>query len=601
MAMSEFTDVPTESRAAEQILQPALTLEIALYIAFALGALWLRLFALGDAPLATDEARQALASWNFAHGIAEPFTGSPLLFTGNAIVFALFGATDGLARLFPAVFGSVLVLLPALVRRELGRLGALIASALLVLSPSLVFASRDANGAMIAVTCALATWAFAWRYLNDHAQRDLNLAAIALALALVSAREVWTIILAVAIVVVWARVVGGRATNLPAIQLRNTATILFLVVFFGVATLFAMHREGIGATFDLLGAWFDGLRPDFTLGDLLRLLVIYEPIPLFFGTAALVQFAFTARDLEPRVRGWLGGLMTWIGVAFVLYSLGADKNPVRVVVIVVPLILVAGKQIGAWLERAAQETDRVILGTNEAPVYFLALALAGFLYFVIAEFVMRGDVVAAQILATATGLSRNGANWDGAIVVGLMCVAVAAIVFLAVTTVGLIRAKNIGVAIILTLFALWTIRQNAMLNFFAGGALNPYEPLVAHAAAVNVRDLAHDLEDISRWRANDSHTLAISADETLGSMLAWNLREFRNAHLVAHPTATAETQVLVLAANATAPASNWMSQVYHLESTYASDAENNWLRWLLFRDVGAAQYRDAVLWMPQPQ
>ncbi|MCI0477961.1 MAG: glycosyltransferase family 39 protein, partial [Anaerolineales bacterium] len=205
--MSEFMDDRIESRA---IAFPHITIEVALYAALALGGLCARLLALGDAPLASEEAHQALASWNFITGKPDAFTGSPLLFTGNAILFWLFGANDTMARLLPAFFGSALILLPALLRRELGRVGALVTSALFVFSPSLVFFSRTLDGALIAVTCASAALAFGWRYGVDRTARDLNLAAIFSALALVSAREVWTIALALALFIIVSRFTSSR-------------------------------------------------------------------------------------------------------------------------------------------------------------------------------------------------------------------------------------------------------------------------------------------------------------------------------------------------------------------------------------------------------
>ncbi len=164
MEMSESTSVPIETAEPHpSITLSALTVEVALYAALALVAFLTRVLILGAAPLDVNEARQALASWNFANNIADPFTGSPLLFSGNALLFALFGGNDFAARLLPALFGTALVLVPALLRREIGRVGALLASVLLILSPSVTFFSRNADGVVIATTCALAALAFAWR------------------------------------------------------------------------------------------------------------------------------------------------------------------------------------------------------------------------------------------------------------------------------------------------------------------------------------------------------------------------------------------------------------------------------------------------------
>jgi hypothetical protein len=148
---------------------------------------------------------------------------------------------------------------------------------------------------------------------------------------------------------------------------------------------------------------------------------------------------------------------------------------------------------------------------------------------------------------------------------------------------------------------LWTIRQTALLNFPTGGALNPQESLVTRAASPNVRDLVRDLEGISRWRANDSHTLTMVADESLGPIIAWNLRGFRNVRFTARPMVTQDVQAVLLPSNAPTPAMDWIGQRYRLEGGHSAEPTPNFLRWLIYRDVGTIEFADVVLWMPAPE
>lgn len=578
---------------------PRLTIEFVLYIALACAALFARVLALGDAPLTSDEARQAIASWNFINGKPDAFIGSPLLFTGNAILFALFGANDTLARLLPALWGSALILLPALVRRELGRVGALVSSTLLAFSPSLIFFSRTLDGAMIAVTCALAALAFAWRYFAERNARELSLAAIFAALALTAAREVWTIVLAVVLFVVLSfrfQVSGSRLTQYAT---RNTqhAILFFVLTFLLTATTFTLRREGIGAAFDLLSAWLAGLQPGPAFYDPLRLLLIYDPLVFFVGLLALVRLSFVT--LDEHTRTFFNALTFWVIIAFGVYTLGGDKNPARVVVIVVPLVLIVGWFIGDWLERAARETDREFFIAQEIPVLIFALVIGAFLYLIIVELATRGTLAITIVLARMFGWERVvGGTLDWQIVFALVLIALAAIAFLIVATVGWQRARTLAFALMLIVLAVWTVRQTAMLNYDA--MRNAREFLVARAAASNVRDLERDLRDISRWRANDSYTLYIVADEKLSPIVAWTVRDFRNAHFAARPVAA---QVLLLPAPATAPSSDWMGQTYTLEMRRVSAPRTGleWLRWLLFRDVGVVERVSVELWMRQPE
>jgi uncharacterized protein (TIGR03663 family) len=599
--MSESTLDPTEPRDQAEIALPVITTEVALYTAFALLSFFFRFFLLGNLPLDPNEARQALASWNFVHGIPDAFTGSPLLFAGNVILFALFGATDAVARILPALFGVGLVLLPALMRQYLGRAGALIASALFVFSPSLVLFSRQVNGAEIAMTCALVALAFTWRYLPDRNSRDLYLAAASFALALLSAREVWTVVVAALVFLLLVRL---RREELPAFQVdARRVALVFAVVFVGVSTAFLLHRDGIGAAFDLFGAWLDGLRPGASPFDPLRSLVLYEPVALFFGVVAVIDIAFSARESKIHETP-LVALAVWIAVAFVLYSIGGDKTPARMVVLVVPLTLVASWFIGAWLEQLAEAIRNApdakqMLLTQEAPVLFIAGALAGFIYFVLAEFAQRGGVAFADALESNFGAAPNAVGGlNLAIIAALVVLAFLAVAFLGITTLGVTRARNLAVVFVLVLFCVGSFRQSVMLNFTY--APNVTEWLVPFAAAPSVRDLVSDVEDASRWRANDSHSIVIAIDDSLGAQVAWNLRDFRSARFVAHPAASADVQALLLPGEAPGPA-GWISQRYNLEFIRGDAPVPGLLRWLLFRDVRNVQTRDAVLWLLQPQ
>lgn len=599
MAMSESMRDEIQTRA--QVAWSPLTVEATLYIAFALVGLLIRLLALDGAPLSSDEARQALASWNFARGMFDPFTGSPVLFSGNTIVFALFGASDFAARVLPALIGSALILIPALLRNELGRAGALIASALFALSPSLVFFSRQADGAILASTCALAALVFAWRYLNQDTPRDLHLAALSAALALLSAPDVWTIVAAMLLFVLASR--AGLIAPLTSRGSRITqyAILVFVLVFLGVSTAFLFHREGIGAAFDLFGVWIAGLLPGGSPFDPFRTLVVYEPIALFFGVAAAIDllFAFTQKG---RAQIPQFALAWWAFFALVLYSISGDKNPTHLVVIVVPLTLVAAAYIGAWWTRLVEAIQaspdaRDLLVSQEAPVLFLASAVAGFLYLLIAEFTTRGNLIAAETVVQALG--QTGASVSGVIVWLLILAGIISVGAVTMATVGWARAKNVGMFFVLMLLTLWTIRQMAMANFPSSGALNPQDWLVTRAASSNVRDLVRDLEDVSRWRANDTHALVFTADASLGPIVAWNLREFRYASFAPISVTTSDAQAFVLPADALAPAADWISRRYQIESSRLPN--QNFARWLIFRDTGGEQVTEAVLWIPSPK
>lgn len=159
--------------------------EAAAWLALAALALVSRFAGLDHRAMSHDESLHAyysaryLEAGEFRH---DPLLHGPLLFHGQALVYALVGVDDRTSRLLPAATGVLLVLAPWLFRRELGRIGALAAAALLLLSPAVLFYSRYLRND---VWCAL--FALLWaRALLDYRARGepATLPRLAAAMAL---------------------------------------------------------------------------------------------------------------------------------------------------------------------------------------------------------------------------------------------------------------------------------------------------------------------------------------------------------------------------------------------------------------------------------
>ena len=139
------------------------------YAAIIAVALGTRLWDLGGRTLHYDEILHAWYSWRFAEGLGyshTPVTHGPFLFHAAAATFALIGSSDVTARLLPALFGTALVGLPILLRRELGRYGALAAAVLLTVSPSMLYFGRFIRNDIFMAVWALALFIVMWRYME---------------------------------------------------------------------------------------------------------------------------------------------------------------------------------------------------------------------------------------------------------------------------------------------------------------------------------------------------------------------------------------------------------------------------------------------------
>ncbi|MBI4233943.1 MAG: TIGR03663 family protein [Chloroflexi bacterium] len=161
-------------------------LEVALYVGLVLLALVMRLWDLGGRALHHDESLHATYSWYLYAGRGyqhNPMMHGPFQFFAPAFTFFLFGDTDFTARLSHALFGTALVGLPWLLRRQMGRVAALATALLLAFSPTMFYFSRFAREDMYMAVWSLGLVICIWRYLDEQKNRYLYILAGVLAFA----------------------------------------------------------------------------------------------------------------------------------------------------------------------------------------------------------------------------------------------------------------------------------------------------------------------------------------------------------------------------------------------------------------------------------
>jgi uncharacterized protein (TIGR03663 family) len=151
--------------------------EKALYGLFIALAALSRLWDLGTRVMSHDETVHVQWSWYLFQGRGyahTPLSHGPFLFHATALNYYLFGDSDLAARLLPAVMGIMLVALPYLLRRWLGRSGALVTAFLLLISPSLLYYSRYIRHDIpIIVWTVIAVWAI-FSYLRRREVANSN-------------------------------------------------------------------------------------------------------------------------------------------------------------------------------------------------------------------------------------------------------------------------------------------------------------------------------------------------------------------------------------------------------------------------------------------
>jgi uncharacterized protein (TIGR03663 family) len=567
-----------------------LTVEVALYILIGVVAAGLRFYALGAQPLRESEAAQALAAWRFVGFGIQDSGYSPLLFLGNVFTFALLGASNALARLVPALFGTILAILPYFLRRCLGRRGALVASVLLALSPSTLFFSRYLGGEMVVAACALAMLVGFFGYLDSKRPQYAYLIAGALALSLSADPMVYTFVLIsgtflllLGLVDRLAEVDMGWSTVLTAWRaareekdlLKNSALVLAVVLVL-VCTAFLLNFAGLPAALDFFPTWLAQLGPQPNSQpwySYLQLLVLYEPLILVFGLIGLAYHYLRQRDILTIF------LLYWTVAAAVIYALAGQKAPGNILLLVLPLALLASLLLGRLWDQVAQVTSWkaegsfVVLSLSVA-VYF-AIQLAGYasrgqalyLYLALAAFIVLPSLVALSWMWWGQGPA-------------LRCA---------------------GIVLLLVLAAL-TVNLSVGLNYHR--AADPRESMVTKATLPGVIDLVTTLERASSHQEGDPHVIAVAIEEATGPILAWHLRDFRNMHFVEQLSPSVETPVVITLAEEEEPTlgGSYVGQGFALQATWNPQGltRPELLRWLLYREAPTAvKSRDVVLWVKQ--
>ena len=171
--------------AYKRLLNP-LRLEWAIYTCILVIAILLRSYELSSRAMHHDESLHAYYSWELFQGaglIHNPMLHGPLQMELTSFIFFIFGDTDATSRLLYVIAGSILVILPFLLRDLLGKYGAISVSLLLALSPTMVYFSRFARNDILMGAFAFGIVIAMWKYLLYGHKRYLYIMSALLALS----------------------------------------------------------------------------------------------------------------------------------------------------------------------------------------------------------------------------------------------------------------------------------------------------------------------------------------------------------------------------------------------------------------------------------
>jgi hypothetical protein len=563
-----------------------LTVERAAYIGLLFLALWIRLLHLGQRPLDPDEAEQALAAWKLAKGVDVTERGlSPLLLSLQYLTFLLTGASDVTARIWPALVGSSMVVMPYALRKHLGRGAALFASLLLAFSPNLAFFSRQSIGHVLVAAASLGLLVCLLNWVQGGGERWFVGVGIAAGLLLISGPGAWLMLLVLAGATIWLQV-GGRLD----LSAGGKGVLPFVLTISLGSTALLLHWGGLGMAVDLLPSWLGSFAarsgPYPWYHPALRL-ALDEPLLLLAGLAGF--------GLSASRRNRLGHILgAWAAVALVVSTVAGGRQPGDLLLVVVPLAILAGIALDGlmrylavgWQSRDANGQSgwqgsrleaALLAGVMLVLLVTSAIWMASYSkgYAVQYLWVTLAPVGLLVLVALLYGF---WGGWDTALGV---TAAVA-------TTVLLAYAVSLS----------WGMNQDFSPDRRAA--------VEATQAAYGMRSLPSTLETLSANQVGDPHALPVDVVTRPGSdelqpLLGWALREFSHLrwsdrHLPSDPhLAVVASESLDLPIG-----ESYAGQDFPLVTEWSPRelADKSLWRWILFREAPAAPpASNAVLWV----
>ena len=464
-----------------------------------------RLTDLGHIPLSPQEAESALSAWQWWQ--PEDMTtaiASAAYFSLTSLITPLFGYSDGVMRLIPALFGIGLVALPWFLRERLGLIGALVMSLFLGVSPLQSAVARTAGGEAMALFALLLT-AVAWIRFQDSADvRWFNTLFMALALGAASAPLFYSGLLTLAVALWLQQIIGPRLVENNKVNWLERrdwrrARIIGLSTFLAISTLFLWNLGGLGAAARLLGDWITQFRIQTDVIALLNPILVfgrYEILLFVLGTLLLAWAIWRNESTAVLAAFWFVSIFILI-----LVQHGQTHNAV--------LLTLPGYLLVGLL------TNNLWAGRREQVAYALT-----------------GGLIFLGVLIWVN-LARYGRVFPNQL--GYLWIAVLALA-LALTAVYVVASgwhvKIAWQAILASLLTLFVFYQWGTGWWLSHEAANdPRERWVALPATDDdVRVLNVTLREVSRQATNSDFDLAVfSTVDT--PILRWYLRDYEKAKL----------------------------------------------------------------------
>ncbi|HLE52252.1 MAG TPA: hypothetical protein VI755_09325 [Anaerolineales bacterium] len=537
-------------------------------------ALALRLLRLGAGPLSDYEAEWALRALQVSRGeqsVLGPGPGYALL---TGAIFFLFGNSNAMARLWPALVGSAVIFLPYILRKQLGRPAALAIAFGLAMDPGLVTASRLVGGPMLSVGFGLLAIACG-------IARKPALAGFFAGLALLSGPAILHGLIGLAIAggmgtllvrrgfwdQEWVSEIGvDRSDAVRTILLAGGGAILI------AGTLFLRFPEGLGGLAgtvpDYLAGWVN--PSEIPASRLIAALIVYQPLVLVFATIAVVR-AWRESVLLPR---WLS---LWAMSALVLVLIYPGRQVSDLAWVLVPMWALAGLEIARYFSFEEKITFPAL---GQAALIFLMLTLAWLNLVSMSQsggdeqiYRLRWVVIVGTLALGAVTTLLVGLGWS-----------------LEVARRGLFFGLIAGLGLY-GLAGMWNASQ-----LHPNGEQELWSP---YPATQQAEEFLITLGDLSEWHSTIRDELDVAVVKPTPS-LQWILRNWKGARFLSSPVSGELPSVIINSGDQSSPSLSvpYRGQdfAWWVYPAWGGALPPDWPRWLVFRDA-PQQKEHIIMWV----
>jgi len=560
------------------------------FCAFSLAVI-LRFSGLGALPLNDTEAGWALQALHLSQG-TRPLLGSQIVYIApTGLLFYLFGASNFLARMLPALTGSLITTLPWLFRARLKPIPGLLLAFFLALDPGLIALSRQAGSLMPALVFTLLAWAFWWR-------GDPRPAGVLAGLAFLSGPALWAGLIGIGLAWGFHRASESRLfiamngkqteaalsstkpgltkTGLYSQDLRRALLYCGMTILLG-GTLFFVAPNGLSAWVtsiaDYLRGW--GQPSGIPAGRILLALMVYQPLAVILGGAAILRGLWQGRLRYKR-------LGYWFVFAILLALLYPGRQVGDIGWALAPLWTLTALELSIHLKSPSGERREVI---------GMALLVTLFLVFSWLNFTSI-----ALDPSNPANITSNGLQFGGTVFIEnlpptryLLLISILLLLLVSIILVALGWSARIarmgflwGLAASLGLYSLAMAWSATGLRFADGWELWQNAPRPAQAAL-----LLASIDDLSEWSTGDKYAQDIVITDLDSPALSWLLRD-RTVRIVTTIDAE-QSPAIVLTAEQDALnlPTGYRGQdfVWRQSPFWSILSLNDWIRWSVFRKL----------------